>query len=72
MVADALTKDKGEPLDLLRSVIRQGRYQRADEQTVLERNKEEKLSRQQKAHERAEKNKTDHQKVVSSEPAEGS
>ena len=35
MVADAFTKDKGEPLDLLRSVIRQGRYQLADEQTVL-------------------------------------
>jgi hypothetical protein len=71
MVADALTKDKGEPLDLLRSVVRQGRYQLADEQTVLERKKEEKLLRQRKAHERAEKNKTDHQKVVSKEPAEG-
>lgn len=71
MVADALTKDKGEPLDLLRSVVRQGRYQLADEQTVLERKKEEKLLRQQKAHERAEKHKTDHQKVVSKEPAEG-
>ncbi|CAL1167843.1 unnamed protein product [Cladocopium goreaui] len=53
-------------------VLAEGRYQLADEQTVLERNKEEKLLRQQKAHERAEKNKTDHQKVVSSEPAEGS
>ena len=37
MAADAFTKDKGEPLDLLRSVLRQGRYQLADEQTALER-----------------------------------
>ena len=56
MVADAFTKDKGEPLDLLRSVIRLGRYQLADEQTVLERKKEEKILRQQKAHDRAANN----------------
>eukprot|EP00435_Cladocopium_sp_Y103_P051731 s413_g16.t1 len=37
MVADGLTKDKGEPLDLLRSVFRNARYQLADEQLVLER-----------------------------------
>eukprot|EP00435_Cladocopium_sp_Y103_P069678 s26_g33.t1 len=34
MVADGLTKDKGEPLDLLRSVFRSARYQLADEQLV--------------------------------------
>ena len=42
MVADGLTKDKGEPLDLLRSVIRVAKYQLADEQTVLDRKREEK------------------------------
>lgn len=42
MVADGLTKDKGEPLDLLRSVLRVARYQLADEQTVLDRKREEK------------------------------
>ena len=72
MVADAFTKDKGEPLDLLRSVIRQGRYQLADEQTVLERKKEEKFLRQQKAHERAQNNKArSTSKVAVSESHEG-
>lgn len=32
MVADGLTKDKGESLDLLRLVFRSARYQLADEQ----------------------------------------
>ena len=41
MAADGLTKDKGEPLDLLRSIIRSARYQLADETTVLERAKAE-------------------------------
>jgi hypothetical protein len=53
MAADAFTKDKGEPLDLLRSVLRQSRYQLADEQTVLERKKKEKLLPQRRAQERA-------------------
>ena len=47
MAADGLTKDKGEPLDLLRSIIRSGRYQLADEQLVLDRKKEERERRQQ-------------------------
>lgn len=47
MAADGLTKDKGEPLDLLRSIIRSAKYQLADEQAVLDRKKEEKIRRQQ-------------------------
>ena len=47
MVADGLTKDKGEPHDLLRSVLRNGRYQLADEQLVLDRKKEERHRRQE-------------------------
>jgi len=46
MVADGLTKDKGEPSDLLRSVVRSARYQLADEATVLERAKAERERRQ--------------------------
>jgi hypothetical protein len=73
MVADAFTKDKGEPLDLLRSVIRQGRYQLADEQTVLERKKEERILRQQKAQDRAQNNKCrSTTKAKESESTEGS
>ena len=45
MVADGLTKDKGEPLDLLRSVLRTAQYQLADEQLVLDRKKEERERR---------------------------
>eukprot|EP00435_Cladocopium_sp_Y103_P013790 s2127_g3.t1 len=41
MLADGLTKDRGEPLDLLRSVVRSAKYQLADEDTVLERAKAE-------------------------------
>ena len=40
MAADGLTKDKGEPLDLLRSILRSSRYQLADEQLVLDRKKD--------------------------------
>ena len=73
MVADAFTKDKGEPLDLLRSVIRQGRYQLADEKTVLERKKEERILRQQKAQDRAQNNKCrSTTKAKESESTEGS
>ena len=49
MVADGLTKDKGEPLDLLRSVIRTARYQLADEDTVLDRKKVEREFRKNRA-----------------------
>ena len=49
MVADGLTKDKGEPLDLLRSVIRTARYQLADEDTVLDRKKAEREFRKNRA-----------------------
>jgi hypothetical protein len=56
MVADAFTKDKGEPLDLLRSVIRQYHYQLADEQVVLDRKQQEKQRRQLKAKERSVEN----------------
>ena len=47
MIADGLTKDKGEPLDLLRSVLRCNRYQLADEQLVLDRKKEERERRRE-------------------------
>lgn len=40
MAADGLTKDKGKLLDLLRSIIKNHRYQLADEQLVLDREKE--------------------------------
>ena len=40
--------NKGEPLDLLRSVLRIGKYQLADEQLViLDRKKEERHRRQE-------------------------
>ena len=45
MLADGLTKDRGEPLDLLRSVVRSAKYQLADEDTVLERAKSERERR---------------------------
>ena len=47
MAADGLTKDKGEPLDLLRSIIRSARYQLADEQLVLDRKREERDRRRE-------------------------
>ena len=56
MVADGLTKDKCEPIDLLRSVVRAAKYQLADEQTVLDRKKAEKEHRKHKAAQRAEAN----------------
>ena len=71
MVADAFTKDKGELLDLLRSVLRQSRYQLADEQTVLELKKEEKLLPQRRAQERAQNSKSkSNAKDTVSEPPE--
>lgn len=56
MVADGLTKDKAEPCDLLRSVLRNAKYQLADEQTVLDRKKEERENRKRKAASRASAN----------------
>lgn len=56
MIADAVTKDKAEPQDLLRSIIRQARYQLADEQTVLDRKRVEKDRRKQVGQSRKEKN----------------
>lgn len=53
MVADGLTKDKAEPMDLLRSVLRTARYQLADEQIVLDRKKEERERRKQMASKRS-------------------
>ena len=44
-VADGLTKNKSEPIDLLRSVVRAAKYQLADEQLVLDRKKAEKEHR---------------------------
>ena len=58
MCADGLTKDKAEPIDLLRSVMRIAKYQLADEQTVLERKKEEKIFRKLRAQEREHMNKS--------------
>ena len=58
MVADGLTKDKGEPLDLLRSVFRNARYQLADEQLVLDRKKEERMRRQALGKSRLKQNET--------------
>lgn len=48
MVADGLIKDKAEPADLLRSVLRAARYQ-LDEQLVLDRKREEKEHRRTRA-----------------------
>lgn len=56
MAADGLTKDKGEPLDLLRSILRSGQYQLADEQLVLDRKKEERIRRQEVGRKRAQQN----------------
>ena len=37
MAADGLTKDRAEPIDLLRSILRNSRDQLADEQVVFDR-----------------------------------
>ena len=58
MVADGLTKDKAEPADLLRSVLRNARYQLADEQLVLERKKKERERRRQRGAVRAKQTET--------------
>ena len=57
MLADALTKDKGDPADLLRSVLRSGVYQIAGEQVVLENKAEERARRQNRGVQKAQENK---------------
>ena len=56
MVADAFTKDRAEPVDLLRAVLRSARYQLADEQIMLDRRRAEKDRRREIAQKRAEQN----------------
>eukprot|EP00435_Cladocopium_sp_Y103_P029371 s1599_g7.t1 len=48
MIADSLTKDAGDPTDLLRACIRQGTYQISPEETVLKLQAEEKQRRLEK------------------------
>lgn len=45
MLADSLTKDSGDPTDLLRACIREGTYQISPEDTVLEMQAQEKQRR---------------------------
>ena len=45
MLADGLTKDSQEPIDLLRSCVRQGTYQISPEDTVLRQQAEERERR---------------------------
>ena len=45
MLADAFTKDQGDPVDLLRSCIKCSEYQISPEETVLERQAMEKKHR---------------------------
>ena len=45
MLADAFTKDKSDPADLLRSCIKACRYQISEENTVLARQAEERKER---------------------------
>ena len=66
MIADGLTKDRAEPMDLLRSVIRAAKYQLADEQLVLDRKKEERERRKQIASRRAEAHKKKPGQVLAS------
>jgi len=57
MLADALTKDKGDPADLLRAVVRAGVYQIADVSTVLQLKANEKQRRKDQAEQRARANR---------------
>lgn len=45
MLADSLTKDAGDPMDLLRACIREGTYQISPEETVLNTQAKEKQRR---------------------------
>ena len=48
MIADGLTKDKMDPVDLLRSCLRQGQYQISPEELVLQQQAEERERRKQR------------------------
>jgi len=48
MIADGLTKDKGDPIDLLRSCVRAGSYQISPEEFVLAQQADERARRTQK------------------------
>ena len=48
MLADGLTKDKLDPIDLLRACIRKGTYQISPEELVLEQQAEERTRRREK------------------------
>lgn len=52
-----MVSDDTEPIDLLRSVLRNARYQLADEQLVMDRRREEKDRRKRIAMQRSEKQK---------------
>ena len=56
MAADGLTKDKGDPMDLLRSLLKSGVYQIADEEGVLKRKAEEKQFRKSLGQKHAKQN----------------
>ena len=54
MIADAFTKDQGDPMDLLRSCLKRHQYQISEEDVVLQcqaEEKRERLERRQKKHE---------------------
>ena len=59
MAADALTKDRAEPVDLLRSILRSSRYQLADDQVMMDRRRAEKDRRRRVAQSRSEKQKVE-------------
>jgi hypothetical protein len=52
-IADAMTKDSSEATDLLRGLMRKGRYVLADEDTVMEARKEERARRVERGKARA-------------------
>lgn len=62
MVADALTKNAGEPQDMLRGLIKKGRYKLSDEGLVMEVRKQERERRMQVAAEN--RNKAEAEKQV--------
>ena len=47
MGADGLTKDRADPIDLLRSILKSYKYQLADEQLVVDRKTEERDRRKE-------------------------
>jgi hypothetical protein len=67
MLADALTKDKGDAADLLRAVIRSGKYQISDEEAVLQMKAEERERRRERGEVRDAKNKAHGLKFIKGE-----